>query len=358
MAKKLEHLDVRRKGDKVYFYFRRRGMPKPVRIRGLYGSQEFLTAYYALLHAAEKHTSTIGASRAAAGTVSATIAALYPSIRFTEGQHGPRKAISLQTDRNLLESFRREYGDQSIVTMQTKHVADILAKIAGPAAKRNKLRVMRLLLDFAVEQGMRKDNPARAIKLGKARATNGFHSWIEDELRQYETRHPIGSMARLAFALLLYTAQRRQDIIHLGPRNLQNGRMVFTQSKTGADMDIPVAPPLAKIIAETPMVGLRTFLVTSFGKGFSDNGFGNWFRDRCNEANLLHCTAHGMRKAFMRRMAEAGCSEDYIAAISGHTEMREIRVYVRAARRARMADDAMEITLARFPEFAAAGDAS
>ena len=52
-----------------------------------------------------------------------------------------------------------------------------------------------------------------------------------------------------------------------------------------------------------------------------------------DEAGLPHCTAHGMRKAFLRRMAEAGCSEDYIASISGHRDMREIRKYVQAARR-------------------------
>ena len=49
---------------------------------------------------------------------------------------------------------------------------------------------------------------------------------------------------------------------------------------------------------------------------------------------LPHCTAHGMRKAFLRRMAEAGCSEDYIASISGHRDMREIRKYGQCLRHA------------------------
>jgi hypothetical protein len=49
-------------------------------------------------------------------------------------------------------------------------------------------------------------------------------------------------------------------------------------------------------------------------------------------------------------MAEAGCSEDYIASISGHKSMNEIRTYVRAASKARMADEGMSKTLAHFPE--------
>jgi len=54
--------------------------------------------------------------------------------------------------------------------------------------------------------------------------------------------------------------------------------------------------------------------------------------------------AHGLRKAILRRMAEAGCSEDYIASISGHKDMREIRTYVQAANEAKMATEGMAKT--------------
>ena len=97
------------------------------------------------------------------------------------------------------------------------------------------------------------------------------------------------------------------------------------------------------------MIGVKTFLVTEFGKPFTAAGFGNWFRQRCNEAGLPHCSAHGLRKAFLRRMAEAGCSEDYIASVSGHRDTREIRTYVQAANKARMARHGIKQTLAAFP---------
>jgi integrase len=125
--------------------------------------------------------------------------------------------------------------------------------------------------------------------------------------------------------------------------------LIFTQFKTGTAMDIPIAPPLADIIAATPMIGVKTFLVTDYGKPFTPAGFGNWFRERCNEAGLPHCSAHGLRKAFLRRMAEAGCSEDYIASISGHRDYREIRTYVQAANKVRMATEGMARVLEMFP---------
>jgi integrase len=232
--------------------------------------------------------------------------------------------------------------------LQQHHIEAMISEKAGkPAAQRNLLRVLRQLLNIAVKTKMRRDNPALGIELERIE-TSGYHSWSEEELQQYEARHPIGTKARLTLALLLYTAQRRADVVRLGSPNMRNGRFIYTASKNGAVMDIPIAEPLAASIAATPMIGVKTFLVTEYGKPFTRAGFGNWFRDRCDEADLPQCSAHGLRKAFLRRMAEAGCSEDYIASISGHKDMREIRTYVQAANKAKMATEGMAKTLAVF----------
>jgi len=338
---RLKYINVVRKNGKVYCYFRRPGF-KRVRLPALPGSAEFMGAYQDALDGAPKVET--GASRTKPGSVSAMIAAFYKSPAFTKN-----KPITQATDRNILEAIRTKHGEKRIAIMERRHVVNMLAEKADrPAAQRNLLRVLRVLLAFAVEQGLRPDNPALGIKLKKVK-TAGFHSWTEDELRQYEARHPVGTKARLALALLLYTAQRRADVAQLGPPKLRDGRLHFIQSKTGTEMNIPIADPLADIIAATPMVGVKTFLVTDYGRPFTPAGFGGWFRDRCNEAGLANCSAHGLRKAFMRRMAEAGCSEDYIASISGHRDTRVIRLYVAAANRARMADQGMALTLARFP---------
>src|SRR4029450_11534023 len=37
--------------------------------------------------------------------------------------------------------------------------------------------------------------------------------------------------------------------------------------------------------------------VCEFGNPFPVAGFGNWFREQCDVANLHHCTFHGLRKA-------------------------------------------------------------
>jgi len=101
---------------------------------------------------------------------------------------------------------------------------------------------------------------------------------------------------------------------------------------------------LAGVIAALPKTNL-TFLVTAYGKPFSVAGFSNWFRRMCKEAGLPRgCSAHGLRKAQSRRLAEAGCTTHEIAAITGHTSLREVQRYTDAADQGRLADSAMRRT--------------
>jgi integrase len=111
----------------------------------------------------------------------------------------------------------------------------------------------------------------------------------------------------------------------------------ITQSKTGVSLAIPVHPTLAVIIAATPS-GNLAFLTTQSGQPFTPSGFGNWFREQCRLAGLpRNCAPHGLRKAACRRLAEAGCSANVIASISGHKTLEEVARYTRAADQARMA---------------------
>jgi hypothetical protein len=51
----------------------------------------------------------------------------------------------------------------------------------------------------------------------------GFHSWTREEVEQFEARHLIGTKARLAMALLLYTGQRRSDVVLFGRQHVRDG---------------------------------------------------------------------------------------------------------------------------------------
>ena len=100
-------------------------------------------------------------------------------------------------------------------------------------------------------------------------------------------------------------------------------------------------PDLQAVLDVVPANQL-TFLITRSGKPFTPSDFSEQFRAWCDEADLpKQCSAHGLRKAAWRRLAEAGCSANEIAAISGHASLREIERYTKAADQARMARNAM-----------------
>src|SRR5258708_30938904 len=84
------------------------------------------------------------------------------------------------------------------------------------------------------------------------------------------------------------------------------------------------------------------FLVTHTGAPFSAAGFGNRFRAWCNEAGLPQCSAHGLRKAICRRLAEAGCTPMQIAAITGHKSLQLVNHYTAARDQALLARAAMK----------------
>ena len=160
-------------------------------------------------------------------------------------------------------------------------------------------------------------------------------------MRQYEGRHPIGTRARLALALLLYTAQRPSDVVRLGHKMVHNGWLNFTQAKNAKrkpfSLDIPILAELGRIIEATTTLGRDTYLVTESGKPFTVAGFGNRFRKWCDEAGLPHCSAHGLRKAGSARLAELGACDREIMAIPGHQLRRKLiaipRVPVRRSSR-------------------------
>jgi len=125
--------------------------------------------------------------------------------------------------------------------------------------------------------------------------------------------------------------------VRLGRKHLQAGRLRFVQAKNEhrkpVEVDIPVHPDLAAALAATRLVGADTFLVTDYGKPYSAAGFGDRFREWCDQAGLAHCSAHGLRKAMAARLAERGATPHEIMAIAGHQTLEEVERYTRGRSR-------------------------
>lgn len=333
---------------KARWYFRREGH-KGVALPGLPWSPGFMAAYEDATGGAAVPRPDIGASRTKPGTFDALIVRFYGSTMFSGWSPETQR-----TRRNIIERFRADTmpgaklnnGRCRVAHLLPKHVdAMIAAKMATPFAAKNFRKTLRALMHFAVSEGLRKDDPTLATTAPRAK-TEGFKSWSEEQIAAFEAHHLIGTRARLAFALLLYTAQRRGDVVRMGRQHVHGDLIDVKQNKTGEVLQIPMHANLRAIIDATPRENM-TFLMTEFGKPFAAAGFGNLFRDWCNAAGLPKgYSAHGLRKAALRRLAEAGCSASQIMSISGHRSLAEAEKYVRAANQVKLARSAMEKTYA------------
>jgi integrase len=338
---------------KSRFYFRRAGF-KSMPLPGLPWSPEFMAAYETANKA--KLALHIGSDRVKARSIRALAIAYYDSAAFKA-----LKPITQGVYRNIIDRFCREtdkggepYGDKSAVTMMAHHVEKLMEVRADKPDSANGLRkVLREMMKVAVKLEWRDSDPTLGVKKIKPKKQGGFHRWIDAEIAQYEARHPIGTRARLAMALGLYTGQARQDVVLMGEQHITrehdehrheveilNWVRKKTEDKTGLELAIPVHPELRRIIDATPSEHL-TFLVTELGAPFTAAGFGNFFRDRCNEAGLPHCSFHGLRKAAATRLIDVGCDVVEAAAITGHASLKELQRYIETRDRKRAARRAM-----------------
>ena len=97
-----------------------------------------------------------------------------------------------------------------------------------------------------------------------------------------------------------------------------------------------------------PPTGDLAFHVTAHGRPFTNNGFGNRFREWCDKVGLSHCSLHGLRKAAAAGLAEIGCTESEIMSIIGQQTSKEVTRYTKAAsQKTRAASALVKLTAER-----------
>lgn len=324
---------------KPRYRFRRKGFEQYL-FKSAPGTEGFRQEYRACVDGMAVESIAPGANRAQPGTFDDLITRYYRSPDFLDPGDRTREVY-----RGVIERWRVKYGKGKVRDLEPRHVADMMAEMLPHRTAANMLRKrLRALMQFAIRQGMATTNPVIATKPYKVEGT-GFHTWSEDEIARYEARHPVGTKARLALDLMLWTGQRGGDARVMGPQHVKNKRLQVTQEKTGAVVSLPILPALAASIMAAK-TGALVFLLSEHGKPYSRKSFGQRFRKWCDEAGLPQCTAHGLRKSAARRFAEAGCSNQQIKAWTGHTTDSEVSRYTAAADQQALSDSAGEMLMA------------
>ena len=330
----------------IRYYFRRGGFPK-VRIRERPGSQEFFNRYHELMRVGQQSALPTADESVKPGTyrwlcceylASKTYARLEPCTQRTR-----RLILDATYGEPLFPGSSKTFADFPLSRITSKSLRVLRDRKGTPEGSNNRVKAIRAVFKWALNDERITTNPARDLEKVSA-PSDGYHSWTIEEVEQYEARHPIGSKARLALALIMYTGVRRSDVVRLGKQHVRNGWFHFKQHKNRnrhpITIEIPILPELQAVVEASP-IGDLTYLVTDFGRPFAIAGFGNKMRQWCNEAGLVHCSAHGLRKAGAAIAAENGATEHQLMAIFGWETIKEAERYTKAARRRKMAGDAM-----------------
>jgi integrase len=328
---------------KARVYLRIPGRNK-VSLPGMAWSAEFMTVYAAHMGSAQS------APRAAAGThtwawlcrkyfASAELRMLAPRTQLIR-----RRILERTFDEPIRPGAQDFFRDMPLSEMGPAAIRVLRDRCAEkPDVANERLKAIRQVFVSAIAAELVELNPSREVPYFKRRS-DGFYTWTLDDVSIFEKRHGPGTKARRALYLLLYGGPRRSDVVTLGRQMVTAGVLKFqplkTKASTGTVVEVPVLPILREELERMP-AGRMLFLETSYGKPFTANGFGNWFKKRCEEAGLSHCSAHGLRKAGATRAAENGATAYQLMAMYGWASVKQAEVYTRKAQRKILAASGM-----------------
>jgi integrase len=202
----------------------------------------------------------------------------------------------------------------------------------GPGVAARATAVLSAILAFAVERGMRPDNPARGVKRNKGRKIERFLSVAElarlgETLAEADT--PAGSPTMIAaIRLLLLTGCRKNEILGLRWEwvDFERGALRLRDSKTGAKL-VPLGAPALEILGSLPRHdGCPWVLPAARGAGHLV-GLPRVWRKIAKAAGLADVRLHDLRHGFASVAVAAGSSLYILGKVLGHKAARTTERY-------------------------------
>lgn len=274
-----------------------------------------------------------------------SIAELYDLYRLSPRWRGWSDATRAQRAR-ILDAFALANGRQPVASLTRGAVIALRDQASGPGAAVNFLKALSGMLDYAVDLEWIAANPVSTVPRPGPVNPDGFACWSDDDIDRYLAHWPRGSTPRLAMMLMLCVGASVADAVQLGRQHVQGDRISYRRQKMrgrgGVTVDVPILPELAAEIAMVPP-GRLTFLETAYGQPRSPKALTVHLAAWARAAGLEGRSAHGLRKARARILAEHGARPQAIMAWLGHRSIAMSLHYSAAYDRARAADEAAEL---------------
>lgn len=251
-----------------------------------------------------------------------------------------RPATRREYDRYMREC-KAMLGHFDPNSIMPSHIAAIRDQNGDTPAKANAIiRAIAALYAWGREAGHAIGNPANGIKKLKI---GEWQPWPEWALRIAE-KH-LRDELRIACLLALYTGQRLGDVLEMKLSDVRKGSVRVKQSKTGKVMIVPLHTEALPLVEECKARSAFYLVSMKDGNPLTPETFqAMWTREmqRHPHGNIRRrdFNFHGLRKNAANKLAEAGCSEKEIGAVTGMSPAM-VAHYTKGADQIRLARQAM-----------------
>jgi integrase len=241
------------------------------------------------------------------------------------------------------------YPLESIKRRNILAVRDGLAQ-QFPQSANQFVIVLSSVFRFAVDREYREFNPCSRIPRIKG---GEWQPWSDEQIAFALARKPAtppeGEPARKylpepyrrAVVLALYTGQREGDCCAMRWDDYDGEGVAVVQEKTGTPLWVPCHRALRNELDQWDRRA-ETMLTTERGTSWNPRSFSTMISRMLRAHPILAgCVFHGLRKTASNKLAEAGCSDREIMAITGHKTAAMVDLYTRGASQKRRARSAM-----------------
>lgn len=309
--------------NKWVFYFRL-GKGKRIRLPNP-NDPEFKAAYMAALNGSPVKVET---------AYEGTLGWLWERYTTESAKWAGYSAATQKQQRLIMAKVLKTAAKSSLkVVTQDVIQEGVDKRHETPAMAGNFLKVMRGMFGWAKKMRLVAVDPSLGVEAPDYKK-GGFPAWTIDEVKAFRQKHEIGTTARLAMELMLLAGLRRSDVVRAGRQHISGKILSMDTEKTGARITVELSEDLITIINATPRKGLH-LVETTRGKPFVKEGFGNWFREQCNDAKVYK-SAHGLRKLSATLAAEGGAASHHLLAQYGWTNLATAEIYTRGIDRRRL----------------------
>jgi integrase len=240
-------------------------------------------------------------------------------------------------------------GAGPVRDFKRRHVNEMLDRHQDtPGKARLMLICLRKLIDIALDQEWIEHDPTQRIAYNPV--SDGHQAWPPHICARFESHWPIGSRPRTAYALALWTGNRRSDVAllrwdHLVTKIIDGVEVEGFEfvafkgrNRRGAVKQFgPMTPMLAAALAPLDR-STETVLAKSTGEPYKIETLTNLMRDWTQAAGIEPgYTMHGLRKTLGGLLADAEATTHESRDVLRHRTLSEVDRYAQSRLRDRMA---------------------